>query len=225
MDQDIVLHKGYYWPKKDGSGSGVTETYAPQDSCCFHLLYTYPDIPTKIAEHIKEKKVVVQAGGNCGVYVKQYAELFETVYTFEPSPVLFYCLNLNVTNSNVYKFQACIGNTRQPVSMKSYLPDVGGTHVGDVGDTPQFLIDDLNLNRCDLIHLDIEGFELFALQGAINTINKYKPTIVIEYAEIWLNRYGYNLSIIDKYLNNIGYVFDTSIYNGDRLYITKYNYI
>jgi hypothetical protein len=69
------------------------------------MYYTHnPDIPDKISEHITEKKVVVQAGGNCGVYVKRYAELFETVYTFEPSPILFYCLNLNVTNPNVFKF-------------------------------------------------------------------------------------------------------------------------
>ena len=76
MDKELVLHNGFFWPKKDGSGSGVTETYAPPDSCCFHLLYTYPDVPTKISEYIKEKKVVVQAGGNCGYYVKKYAELF-----------------------------------------------------------------------------------------------------------------------------------------------------
>ena len=65
MEKEVVLHNGYYWPKKDGSGSGVTETYAPPDSCCFHVLHTYADVPNKIAEYIKEKKVVVQAGGNC----------------------------------------------------------------------------------------------------------------------------------------------------------------
>jgi len=221
MEKEVVLHNGYYWPKKDGSGSGVTETFAPIDSCCFHVLHTYPDIPNKISEYIDEKKVVVQAGGNCGVYVKRYAELFETVYTFEPSPILFYCLNLNVTNPNVYKFQACLGNTRELVSMRSSLPDVGGTHVNGKGITPQFFIDDLNLNRCDLIHLDIEGYELFALKGAINTINKCKPTIVIEYAEIWLNRYGYNLAIIDNFLTCINYEFITTVYNGDRIYKYK----
>jgi hypothetical protein len=105
--------------------------------------------------------------------------------------------------------------------MKSYLPDVGGTHVGGEGITSQFLVDDLNLSRCDLIHLDIEGFELFALKGAINTINKCKPTIVIEYAEIWLNRYGYNLAIIDNFLTCINYVFITTVYNGDRIYKYK----
>jgi hypothetical protein len=41
-------------------------------------------------------------------------------------------------------------------------------------------IDDLSLNSCNLIHLDIEGYELYAIKGAVNTIVKYKPTVVLE---------------------------------------------
>jgi hypothetical protein len=43
-----------------------------------------------------------------------------------------------------------------------------------------YRIDDLNLPSCDLIHLDVEGYEAAALQGAIETIKKFKPVVIIE---------------------------------------------
>ena len=45
---------------------------------------------------------------------------------------------------------------------------------------PMITIDSLNLNGCDLIALDVEGYEQGVLQGSINTIRKYKPVIIAE---------------------------------------------
>ena len=36
------------------------------------------------------------------------------------------------------------------------------------------------LKKIDVIKLDIEGAEVFALQGALKTIMKFKPTIIME---------------------------------------------
>jgi len=41
-------------------------------------------------------------------------------------------------------------------------------------------IDSLDLPSCGLIQLDIERHELFALMGAIETIEKYRPVIMLE---------------------------------------------
>jgi FkbM family methyltransferase len=41
-------------------------------------------------------------------------------------------------------------------------------------------IDSLKLPKLDFIKLDIEGYEPLAIEGAINTIKKYKPTIALE---------------------------------------------
>lgn len=42
------------------------------------------------------------------------------------------------------------------------------------------MIDDLDLESCDLIQLDVEGYEHEVLTGAIKTIEKFKPTISVE---------------------------------------------
>ena len=65
------------------------------------------------------------------------------------------------------------------------------------------MIDDLNLWACDLIQLDVEGFEHKALKGAEHTIRRFRPTIVLEEKDLphldgpktmarsWLSQFGY----------------------------------
>ena len=48
------------------------------------------------------------------------------------------------------------------------------------GIVPVILLDDFALDGCNLIHLDVEGYEAMALLGAESTIKKYHPVIVVE---------------------------------------------
>ena len=45
---------------------------------------------------------------------------------------------------------------------------------------PQFKIDDIALQHLDLIYLDVEGYEPNVIEGARNSILKFKPVIVCE---------------------------------------------
>jgi FkbM family methyltransferase len=157
----VVVHKGIYWPIKD-SGGDVTKDYAPPESTCYKLMNEFPDVPINISKFVKNKDVLLQAGGNAGFYVKKYAEIFKNVYTFEPEPLSFFCLNLNVNKPNVFKYQACLGDTHELVNLYNACDTPlghGGSHVTGTGTTPTLMIDDFNLQVCDLIHLDIEGYE------------------------------------------------------------------
>jgi FkbM family methyltransferase len=216
MEDKVVLYQGMYWLRDDGQG--VTEETAAENSSCWQLINKFPDVPQKISEYVKNRRVVVQAGGNNGLYAKQYADLFETVYTFEPIPELFYCLNRNVTKDNVFKFQGCLGNVHGVVGLGRKVDNNGGSaNIYGNGVTPTFMIDDLGLNNCDLIHLDIEGFEYFALKGASNTIHKFKPVIVLETAG-WSPRYGISTSDILNLLRDFGYKMSADV-QGDIVFV------
>lgn len=208
----IINSEGWLWPKDDGDGD-----YEGPKSCWAYMK-NHSDTPVLIAELLPQKRVVVQAGGNAGYYTKQYAALFDTVYTFEPDPVNFYCLNSNVTGSNVIKIQACLGERHNCVGLDRTTPDVGSTHVKGIGLIPTFRIDDLNLQFCDLIHLDIEGYELYAFKGAIETIKKFKPVIVFEFHDAWALRYSTNLEDIETFILSLGYKFK-QIIRGDRVFV------
>ena len=70
--------------------------------------------------------------------------------------------------------------------------------------TPIITIDSLNLSDVDLIHLDLEGYELFALQGAIETIKRYKPLIVLETNDL-CNEFGYTINELESWIYSVGY--------------------
>jgi len=163
---------------------------------------------------------MVQAGGNCGFYVKQYAKLFQRVYTFEPDPVNFYCLTVNITDHNVIKSQSCLGHDHGLLDLTSNQKNVGKNHVcRDNARYPTVMIDDLALDRCDLIHLDIEGYEYYALLGAQKTIDQHGPVIVVEVWDQLNDRYETNInSKMEKWLTDRGYVFTEVIGEADRVY-------
>jgi FkbM family methyltransferase len=172
---------------------------------------TYTDLYKHILPYVSDQNIMIQAGGNCGFILSTFVPHFKHVYTFEPDPVNFYCLTHNVPDDHVYKMQACLGDKHETVSVQQLirpdrLHDTGGVHVSGTGYTPTIIIDNLNLPGCDLIQLDIEGYELNALNGAIETIKKYKPVLCIEFCEKWLNRYNANSDKILNLLEELNYV-------------------
>lgn len=179
----------------------------------------------KILPHVINKNIMVQAGGNCGYLLSSFTDYFDVIYTFEPDPVNFYCLNQNIFSSNVIKIQSCLGDKADTVSVQHLIRpdrpnDTGGVHVSGKGYMPTIILDNLNLPGCDLIQLDVEGYELKALNGAIETIKKYKPVLCIEFCEKWLNRYENTSDEILKFIYNLGYS-QVDEYGVDKIFVLK----
>jgi FkbM family methyltransferase len=161
------------------------------------------------------RKVAVQAGGNLGMFAAKLSETFEAVYTFEPDAVLFPMLVANAPRENVIRFQAALGDGPHFVGTKRETPDnthLGVTHIAGPGIIPTVCLDDLGLRACDLLYLDVEGYELYALRGAAQTIARCKPVIVVEVNRCCL-RYGYTESDIAVFLRNAGYEHNGKLHN------------
>ena len=185
----------------------------------------YQDLIGAVMPYVKNKGIMIQAGGNCGFMLSKFVNHFDYIYTFEPDPVNFYCLNQNVLAQNVVKMQMCLGVDNKPVNVQQLIRpnrpnDTGGVHIAGDGYIPSIKIDDLNLPGCDLIQLDVEGYELNAILGGVNTISKYKPTLCIEFCEKWLNRYeATSDKLLDK-LTELGYdhVLDHGV---DKIFVAR----
>lgn len=169
------LH-GWWWPK-NGTHKGAK------------YLASTKDLDLAIA-HCTDRRSCVQAGGHVGAWPKYLSERFKNVYTFEPEFANFCCLSINVMEPNVFKFNAALGHKHGGISMK-VVENIGGHRVqmdSDVpghrdqvsGPTPMLCVDDLELTDCDLICLDIEGYEYPALLGATATIDACRPVVMIE---------------------------------------------
>jgi FkbM family methyltransferase len=160
------IERGLLWPATDVGAAAV-------------LFAGVADLAA-VYRHCREFDVAVQAGGNCGIWPKDLGKKFRVVYTFEPDPINFRCLCANAPAENVFKFNAGLGSGHRTTSLVLRPDNVGAHQIGGAGDIPMLRIDDLALTACDLICLDVEGFELNALIGALETIERFQPTIVVE---------------------------------------------
>ena len=151
--------------------------------------YHAANIPHEVMEHVPEDRrdLVIQAGGNSGLYPRIYSQYFKEVITFEPNDDWRECLEINCSESkNVRCHPVCLGAEPGKVSLiapkgKHGVDNLGALHVdpNSEGIIPVITIDSLDLSP-DLIHLDIEGFEGPALLGAMETIKRSSPIIVTE---------------------------------------------
>lgn len=183
---------GLYWPICD-------------DGACYQWTNTELTSASIVIESCDKKRTIVHAGGNVGAYTLKFAKAFESVYVFEPDLTNFKCLTLNTADhENVFQFRAALGDSATQISLTNNDKNCGTFFIDGKGNIPLITIDSLNLNDVDCIHLDVEGYEVSALMGALETIKRSSPLIVIE----WLDhgeKYGWTKQNILGFLSGLGY--------------------
>jgi FkbM family methyltransferase len=185
---------GLWWPTGDARGH-IAATIELGD------LFKYMALCPR-------KDVAVQAGGNVGVWPKELAKHFKQVVTFEPDLDNYECLRRNVTEQNVDYRNVALGDSPGSVTMHRVPGNCGASYVANTGvnEVPQITLDSLELAACDLLQLDVEGYELKALKGAKQTIDRFSPVIVLEQKGLGLE-YGHGDSDEDaaEWLSKLGY--------------------
>jgi FkbM family methyltransferase len=143
-----------------------------------------------VTGYVPGRTACIQAGGNLGIFPKRLSQWFQTVYTFEPDPECFTALCHNAPEPNIIKIQAALGDEASMVALSRTRPPhkpTGPQHEGlgwvcGPGVLPMVRLDDAlsALMVCDLLYLDLEGYELPALRGARGLVRRCRPVIVLE---------------------------------------------
>lgn len=182
------LGRDWGWPDKDERCRAVVFDWAT-------------DLEVAL-KHCARYRTAIQAGGNMGVWPWLLAKRFEMVVTAEPEPECFRYLDINVQNERVIKINAAFGEVEGTCSMqfdRHGKKNMGAQFVAPGEDCRVMTIDSLGIADCDLIYLDIEGFELNALRGAVRTISATRPVIVVEDKGL-SDKYGSKQGDIEKWL-------------------------
>lgn len=149
--------------------------------------------------------------------------LFERGYvhvkSFEPAPETFACLMENCkewrhANMGRVAFmdlnQCALGAEPGKMGMKEdgkYAGgNTGGAYLKGDGNINVRMLDVYQMPWLHFLKLDLEGFELFALRGARETLIRTQPVVLLEVKHRMAHRYGYQPGAPSQFLFDLGMI-------------------
>ncbi|NVK51424.1 MAG: FkbM family methyltransferase [Flavobacteriaceae bacterium] len=176
---------------------------------------------------LEEKPTVIfDCGANIGFVSYQFYKRFPSshIYAFEPNPDIFSKLHKNTRKEQIKTFQVGVGNSESKIEF--YKNNNSGTssffepnefHLANLArkykkvKVPVISIDSFcvknSINEISILKLDIEGYELKALEGCEKMLEKKKIDFIL--TEVSLVPVYKDQSLIEdiiKYLRNYNYV-------------------
>ena len=138
--------------------------------------------------------IVVEVGANIGSLTVPMARAVGNrglVLAFEPQPIVFQtlCGNLALNSlTNVRCFRSAVGAEGGHVFIPGIRYDKEGNFGGVSVDgfdkgfkVPKVTLDEtLDIPRCKMIKIDVEGMEAEVITGAAETIKKFRPALYVE---------------------------------------------
>jgi FkbM family methyltransferase len=183
----------------------------PPDHDLSHLRAALP--------HCQQYRVALDIGAHQGIWAVEMAKKFDQVFAFEPVLSNWEILNKRVEWASNCALGAISGmgvmvpgprNTGQYHIAPTDMDEINGEQVD------MYTVDEFQFNNVDFIKIDVEGYELPVIAGAIKTIEKNKPVIMIEENGL-CERYGIASGEAGRLLEDHGYLLK-GIFNKDYVY-------
>jgi len=162
----------------------------------------------QILPHIKEGDFVFDIGAFIGDHTIAYCNAVGPagrVYAFEPNPSAYKCLMHNCPTAQKYD----VGFSDQRESLPLQIdPNAGGSYVSRQNSPTSvelLTLDMFDLDRLDFLKMDIEGYEVKALNGGKALIEKLKPVMWIEVNRGALERNETSPEELESLVESLGY--------------------
>jgi len=172
----------------------------------------------KLCQFITPDSSVIDVGAHVGNHTIQFSKIAKTVFSFEPSPTNYaiFEANMNLNNiSNVVLHKFAVSDRKRmlafdPAKNKKRLKNSGATYFiqDDNGAISAVSLDSVFAEIDDhisLIKYDVEEMELQALQGSVQTIERFKPALYVEFIKD-RKRVRSTSGEVQDFLGSIGYV-------------------
>jgi FkbM family methyltransferase len=184
------------------------------------------DVVSYIRDRITPNSMILDVGGNFGQMAVLFSKMLSLdgkVQTFEPDPFLYSVLCQNILQNNctnVIFHNLAVWNESDKTLFYPKADFIKFESYGSYGIDPTatdgqlvnaITIDQLNLDPVRIIKLDIQGSELNALKGAVNTINKWKPLIIFEYEQMFDSQFNVTWQDYLDFIESIDYTIVTTI--------------
>lgn len=170
-------------------------------------------------------------GAYHGMYALRLAKSSKDVCAFEPNPKSYEILvsNIKLNKLTIYTMNIAISSFEGTIKL-SNNSSISSAHLPSIEQytTKCQSIDNLIMKQHlpipDFIKIDTEQHEVEIIKGAIYTLIKYKPQLLIECHHIPLNQNQYlrlNEYTVKEMLNRLGY--DWELLDGSKIYAKPSN--
>jgi FkbM family methyltransferase len=139
---------------------------------------------TPLKEKVNSFDFVLDIGSNIGNHAYFFKNICDSSRTicFEPLPDNLELLKINCNNCEIYPVALSSENKLGFIKNSDGINNNSGTAcLSDDGIQIELkTLDSFNFENITFIKIDVEGHELEVIKGGLNTINKYKPDILVE---------------------------------------------
>ncbi len=189
-------------------------------------------------KYIKPGTVVLDVGSNFGQMALLYARMVGEegeVYAFEADDFVFEILKKNIAANNMLeRIKPVFGAVHNKTHEKLIYPEQDFVRFGSYGsygidynakegrEVETITIDSMHLEEpISFMKIDIQGGDLFAIQGAVETIKKHKMPILFEYEYRFEDEYDMSFQDYVDLVSRIDYRFEKVINGHNYLIIPK----
>jgi len=177
---------------------------------------------------------MLDIGANIGlnsIRTDQINKITGTCHLFEPQSDVFLLLNLNTQSLNRKLYNMALSDNYGVISYTQHLENIGGTRVKNSNSTNENSINNISTNdkisvlacnldalkfdnKISLIKMDVEENEIKVLNGALSTIKKHMPNIIIE-------SFNTNYPSVEKFLVDLGYTMVEKLAEDNYIFVQK----
>jgi FkbM family methyltransferase len=170
---------------------------------------------------VTKGKTIIDVGGNNGNFAVDFAHLVGNegvVHTFEPQRIIYYqlCTNIFLNGlTNVYCHNEAVGNVDGELMIetlnyfeKNVMVNFGEAEIVNEGGEliKSTRLDSYTFKNVAFIKIDVQGYESFVIEGAINTIQEHRPYLFIEFEDHLLQKQGSSDAILQAQIEALDYI-------------------
>jgi FkbM family methyltransferase len=136
----------------------------------------------KALEYVHDRINAVDVGCRDGEFTRYLSWSFDHVHAFDYRRRIYFAMNIDITKNKVTHYTCALGE-HIATEYASGRGNFRSTKVDPRWKNKQqkiYTLDYFDLKDINLIKIDVDGMDGEVIKGAIETIQKYKPVIIIE---------------------------------------------
>jgi FkbM family methyltransferase len=220
---------GNYYLPKNCKGDGVANNIKEGKIFDQHII----DIAKA---YLRPDTIVLDIGANYGQMAIEFSRIAPSceIYAFEAQEMVFQILNKNLQANNIKNVKTFYNAVfdKNDVELIFPVPDLVrfasyGSYGLDLNAKTGKVVKSITIDSIDFslpisfMKVDIQGSDLAAMKGAVNTIKKHKMPIIFEYEEQFQAEFNTSFQDYVEFVDGIGYRFLKTVQDINYLIVPK----